>query len=94
MTPERRDAWLEHRAAACRAARPVARPAAIRRPSRPRECENPRMPPRLPPCPHCRAEQRGGVRRAQVQSLHAGQQRRRFGVNSLAKHAPPAAPTR
>lgn len=43
------------------------------------------------PRPHCRATQRASVRRAQVQSLHAGQQRRRFGVNSLAKHAPPPA---
>lgn len=30
------------------------------------------------------------AQRARVASLHAGQQRRRFGVNSLAKHAPPA----
>jgi hypothetical protein len=29
------------------------------------------------------------AQRARVASLHAGQQRRRFGVNSLAKHAPP-----
>jgi len=33
---------------------------------------------------------RSAVQRARVLSLHAGQQRRRFGVNSLAKHAPPA----
>ena len=32
---------------------------------------------------------RSAVQRAKVMSLHAGQQRRRFGVNSLAKHAPP-----
>jgi len=31
------------------------------------------------------------AQRARVASLHAGQQRRRFGANSLAKHAPPAA---
>ena len=29
------------------------------------------------------------AQRSRVASLHAGQQRRRFGVNSLAKHAPP-----
>jgi len=31
----------------------------------------------------------GVVQRARVMSLHAGQERRRFGINSLAKHAPP-----
>ena len=31
---------------------------------------------------------------ARVASLHAGQQGRRFGANSLAKHAPPAASAR
>jgi hypothetical protein len=30
------------------------------------------------------------AQRSRVASLHAGQQRRRFGLNSLAKHAPPA----
>ena len=31
------------------------------------------------------------AQRARVASLHAGQQQRRFGANSLDKHAPPAA---
>jgi len=49
------------------------------------QCENPRMqwmafPPDL-----------GAAQQARVASLHAGQQRRRFGANSLAKHAPPVA---
>jgi hypothetical protein len=30
------------------------------------------------------------AQRSRVASLHAVQQRRRFGLNSLAKHAPPA----
>lgn len=33
----------------------------------------------------------GAAQQACLASLHAGQQRRRFGANSLAKHAPPVA---
>lgn len=33
----------------------------------------------------------GAAQRARVASLHAVQQQRRFGANSLDKHAPPAA---
>jgi hypothetical protein len=40
-----------------------------------------RLSPLLTPC---------DAQRSRVASLHAGQQRRRFGLNSLAKHAPPA----
>ena len=36
----------------------------------------------------------GAAQRARVASLHAVQQQRRFGANSLDKHAPPAASIR
>lgn len=85
--------------AECPAARPSARPATL-------PATLPAAPPgRRPPVPQSRAmprpalhrpkrrrlcRLRSAVQRARVLSLHAGQERRRFGVNSLAKHAPPA----